>query len=217
MTCKICENRRPRRYCPGVGGDICSICCGTEREVTVSCPFDCPHLQDARDHDKLPELGPKQLPNPDVRVTEQFLEDNVFLLTFLGTTLLDAALRTPGAVDSDVREALDSLVRTYRTLQSGLYYETRPTNPLAGNIHQLLQQHLAEFQRQSAERRGVTPFRAAAVLGVLVFLQRLEMGRANGRRRGRAFLDFLRTDLAEPAAPGGASRLSGSAPSLIVP
>jgi hypothetical protein len=34
--------------------------------------------------------------------------------------------------------------------------------------------------------------RDSEVLGVLVFLQRLELQNNNGRRRGRAFLDMLR-------------------------
>ena len=45
MNCAICETRRPRRYCPGVRGEICAICCGTAREVTVDCPLDCPYLR----------------------------------------------------------------------------------------------------------------------------------------------------------------------------
>ena len=39
----------------------------------------------------------------------------------------------------------------------------------------------------------------ADVLGTLVFLQRLEFQHSNGRRRGRAFFDFLRTYF--PAQP----------------
>jgi hypothetical protein len=54
----------------------------------------------------------------------------------LGSRLLEASLAQPGAVDSDVRDALESLIRTYRTLQSGLYYETRPTNLIAAGLHQ---------------------------------------------------------------------------------
>jgi len=41
------------------------------------------------------------------------------------------------------------------------------------------------------------------VLGVLVFLQRIELDRNNGRRRGRAFIDGLRgfySGEAEPSA-----------------
>ena len=43
--------------------------------------------------------------------------------------------------------------------------------------------------------------RDADVLGILVFLQRLEIQHNNGRRLGRAFIDFLRTNFPakEPA------------------
>ena len=44
-------------------------------------------------------------------------------------------MQVPGVVDRDVLEALDGLIRTYRTLQSGVYYESRPNNPLAGSIY----------------------------------------------------------------------------------
>ena len=42
--------RRPKRFCPGVRGDICTICCGTEREITVDCPLDCVYLREAHQH-----------------------------------------------------------------------------------------------------------------------------------------------------------------------
>ena len=42
----------------------------------------------------------------------------------------------------------------------------------------------------------------ADMLGVLVFLQRLEMQYNNGRRRGKAFRDFLASYLPEPTSPG---------------
>src|ERR1700682_5299675 len=71
MKCKICNTRKPRRYCPGVNGDICSICCGSEREVTVNCPLDCPYLVEARHHEKPPAMSAQQLPNQDVRISEE--------------------------------------------------------------------------------------------------------------------------------------------------
>jgi hypothetical protein len=211
MACAICEIRRPRRYCPGVRGDICTICCGTEREVTVSCPLDCPHLQAARQHERVAQADPDQFPNRDIRVTDQFIGEHEALLVFTARNLLSAALEVPGAVDTDVREALDALIRTHRTLQSGVYYETRPVNGLANHIYGLLQAALAEFRRGEAERTGMQRTRDADVLGVLVFLQRLELDRNNGRPRGRAFLDFLRGFFADSASPAAAPS------SLIVP
>jgi hypothetical protein len=209
MKCKICNTRKPRRYCPGVGGDICSICCGSEREVTVNCPLDCVYLVEARQHEKPPVVAAgQQIPNQDVRLSEEFLREHEHLLIFLGARLLEASLETAGVVDSDAQEALESLIRTYRTLESGLYYETRPNNLLAAGIHQKLQDAVQELRKELAEK-GSTPIRDAEILGILVFLERVGIHQRNGRPRGRAFIDYLRGYF--PQKPAG----STDAPSLI--
>lgn len=191
MSCRICETRRPKRYCPGVRGEICSLCCGAEREVTVDCPFECEYLQDARKREKPARAEADRFPNQDIRVTEQFLQDHQPLVVFLGRALLNAALQAPWATDFEVREALEALVRTYRTLGTGLIYETRPDSPVAGRISRMAGEALAEYRKKETERLGMTRTRDADVLGVLVFLQRLELDRNNGRKRGRAYIDFL--------------------------
>jgi hypothetical protein len=201
MACAICQTRRPRRFCPGVGGDICSICCGTEREVTVTCPFDCIFLQEARKHEKLQELDPKQMPNRDIELTDRFVEEHESLLTYLGIILLRAGLESPGVVDFDIREALEALIRTYRTLQSGVYYESVPQNPLAANVFGVVQNGIAEFRNREQQQFGMPRVRDAEILGVLVFLQRFELDRNNGRRRGRAFLDSLHRHYSSFSAP----------------
>lgn len=191
MKCRICETRKPRRYCPGVSGDICSICCGNEREVSVDCPLDCQYLAEARLHEKPHEVPPEQILNQDIKVSEEFLRNQEPLLIYLGAKLLDASLTTAGAVDSDLRDALDSLVRTYRTLQSGLYYETQPANLIAASIQRKLQDSIDALRKQLAEK-SATPIRDADILGLLAFLQRVELHQNNGRPRGRAFIDYLR-------------------------
>jgi hypothetical protein len=190
MSCAICGTRRPRRFCPGVGGDICSVCCGTEREVTVSCPLDCEFLLEARKRDRPLPLTPEQIPNRDIQVSQRLLEKNQTLLSFLSSTLARAELEIEGAVDSDAREAIEGLVRTYRTLESGVYYESVPSNPIAARIFRFVQEQTAEFRRQETQTTG-TRTRDADVLACLVFLQRIELDRNNGRPKGRAFLSTL--------------------------
>src|ERR1035441_6424798 len=63
MQCSICQTRRSRRFCPGVRGEICSLCCGEEREVTVDCPLDCEFLREGRRHEKAPARNPAEF-NP---------------------------------------------------------------------------------------------------------------------------------------------------------
>lgn len=211
MACALCQVRRPKRSCPGVHGEICSICCGQEREVSIACPLDCEYLLDARRHDKPLPLDVANLPHKEIQVTERFLADNEELLVFLGGVLGTAALETPGVADFDMRAALDGLIRTHLTLQSGVYYETRPENALANRIYSAVQEGLAEFRQREQERTGLPKTRDADVLGILVFFSRLELDRNNGRPKGRAFIGLLR---AFYTAPSGAA---DKASSLVLP
>ena len=203
MACAICETRRPRRFCPGVRGDICSICCGQEREVTVDCPLECEYLQEARRHDRPAATDPAQWPNQDLQVSEEFLVDHEDLLMAMGRALAAAAFDAPGTVDFDAREALEGLIRTHRTLESGVYYESVPPNPMAANVYRGVQAGAAEFRQAEQQRLGMSRTRDSDVLRVLAFLQRVELDRNNGRRRGRAFLDGLRGLYEEAPAAGG--------------
>jgi hypothetical protein len=209
MSCAICRIRRPRRSCPGVHGDICAICCGKEREVTVDCPFDCEYLREARKHEPPAEIDPATMGNPDIRVTEAFLESNGMLMLAIAGIMLAAAMQTR-SVDSDVREALAGLIMTYRTLRRGVIYESLPPNPLAANLFREVQEMVAAYLQEETRRLGMTKTRDMDVLRALVFFERLAFANNNGRPRSRAFLDVLRT-LAEPKPAPNA------APSLILP
>jgi hypothetical protein len=212
MSCAICEARKPRRYCPGVRGDICAICCGTEREVTVDCPLDCVYLQDARKHERPQSIEEKEIPDRDITVSEGFLERNNALVSFLGSRLARAVYEIPGLIDFDIREGVAALVRTFRTQQSGIYYETRPQSPVAGNLYLLLQAALAEFRQAEQQQLGISRTRDADVLGVLTFFARLEVLNNNRRARGKAFIDFLRAQF-----PGPEQKAPPPASSLIIP
>jgi hypothetical protein len=212
MKCGICEQRTARRFCPALSKEICAPCCGTEREETISCPFTCEYLREARRHEKPPEIDSKTLPNQDLEVSEDFLRDHEAMLTYLGTAILTASLETEGAVDSDAREAIEGLIRTYRTLLSGLYFESRPDNPIARSIFDGIRYALADAQKKLSDA-GQRVFRDVEILTMLAFYERVYLGYYNGRSKGRAFLDFLRTKL-----PGTRARseLSTSGGSLIV-
>jgi len=157
----------------------------------VNCPLDCPYLREARVHEKPHEEEPVDLPNKDVRITEEFLREHEPLLMFLGAKFLEAGLNTAGAVDTDVRQALDSMIRTHRTLQSGLYYESKPDNLVAAGIQLKIQEAVEQLRKELSEK-GATSIRDADILGMLVFLERVAIHQDNGRPKGRAFIDYLR-------------------------
>ncbi len=198
IPCKLCEKRRARRHCPGVGGGICAQCCGEQREITIDCPSDCPHLREARLREAPPPIDEASIPNRDIRLTEQFVQEHEPIVLALALALR-RAMEEARAVDADAREAVSALIRTHRTLASGLIYETQPTNPYAAAIQDRLKAAVANLRKGSQGETGMPLLRDAEVLGVLVFLERLELQHNNGRRRGRAFLDFLRAYLPEPS------------------
>lgn len=208
VLCKVCGKRRARRACPAVMGDICTLCCGTEREVSLSCPLECEWLQEAHQHEKPIPPAENQISNSDIAVNEDFLADHEELLLFCIHSLIEAALRTPGAVDTDVMAALEAMIQTHRTLLSGLVYETRAANSIAAGVQRSFSAALESYDKVQAER-GEFSSRPGDVLTILVFLHHFGLQNQNGRPRGRMFLDVLRR-LAP--APGVEER----APSIIL-
>src|SRR3954452_1463251 len=167
VLCKICQKRRARRFCPAVSGDIFSICCGTEREVSLTCPLSCEYLQEAHKREKPVEIAEGQICNPDIRVTEEFIRDNEELLLFSIYSLVETSLRTPGANDSDVMAVLESLIQTHRTLDSGLVYETRPESTVALGIHRLFTASLADYQKERSKQEKLPQLRNSEILAIL--------------------------------------------------
>ena len=187
--CVLCETRKSRRHCPAVSGDICSLCCGTSREVTVVCPFDCLYLREARIHEKLVDMAPEPVPNQDVEISERFLVEHEELLLATAAALAEGALEANHAYDSDLNEAIEALIKTYRTLIAGVYYQALPDNKVAASIFRRVRERMAES-------------RDAEVLGVLVFLQFMALENNNGRPKCRRFIDMLRIHFPGTEADG---------------
>jgi len=143
-------------------------------------------------------VDPKTLPHPEIELTDAFLKAQQPLAIVAGRLLLVAALETPGAVDLDMRDALDALTRTYKTADSGLVYESRPANGIAAAVADRFQREVQQFREHMAQQSGAHTVRDKDLLGVLVFWQRMEWQRNNGRRKGRAFVESLFSLLPPP-------------------
>ncbi len=210
VLCKICGKRRARRFCPAVQGDICTICCGTEREISLSCPLECEYLREAHKHEKpLPVTEAQLAANSDIAVSEELLSKHEEFLLFCIYSLVQAAVRTPGAVDTDVLAVLEAEIQTHRTMSSGLFYETKPENMVALAVQRSFAASLADYQKLQSEREPLSPVRDSTVLAILVFLHRIGQQNQNGRPRGRMFLDLLRQMTPEPS-------VEERAPSIII-
>jgi hypothetical protein len=191
ILCKICGQRRAKRACPAVQAEICPICCGTQREVSLSCPLDCLYLREGHKHEKPVPLPPADIADRDVEVSEDFLRSREELMLFCMFALLQGCLRTPGALDSDLQEALGAIVQTLRTAKSGLIYETRSQNTIAAAIQRSFSESLAGYQKTLEEQEHLSRIPDSDLLPVLVLLRRLSQQNNNGRPRGRMFIGML--------------------------
>ncbi|HZU23391.1 MAG TPA: hypothetical protein VE998_11220 [Terriglobales bacterium] len=194
MPCAICHFRKEQRFCPALHDRICAVCCGTEREVSLDCPSDCPYLRQARKHEKprpLEGLDRSAL-FPQVEVREQLLYEREPLLVGLSFVLTRAARVDPALRDSDVTAALADLATVYERLAaSGLHYEAAVTNPIHQALEAELRKIVSEYRELEAKHLGYSSLRDGEILQLLVFMLRTAYAHTSGRPRSRAFLDFL--------------------------
>jgi hypothetical protein len=198
LACPICGKRKAKRLCPARAESICTVCCGTEREVTIDCPRDCPYLTASREYDATRQpLDRSKLPFADAQIPLSFLQKHGKVLEELNYAISGFAADRREVVDVDVLAALQSLAEAYRTLTSGIYYENPPVHPLQRGIYEGLKTAIADFKKDEAQRQGMTTTRDGDLRDVLIFLTQLGATRSNGRPKGRAYLDFLRGMLPE--------------------
>ena len=213
MSCPICERRKPARYCPARGETICTICCGTEREVTLDCPHDCIYLIRAREQEEehRQPVPPGELPFPGIELPTGVLDLNRALVAAIATTILQFVAKVPRLNDADVARAIHALAETYRTLSSGLIYENPPEGGPARDLYGKLRDAVQELKKEQLARAALPVAKDSDVLYIAVFLARVLRARSNARPRCRAFLDFLRVQFPQ-AAPA-----VREAPRIIVP
>ena len=197
MICPICNKRKARRFCPAKSESICTVDCATEREVTIDCPSDCPHLVASRQYEgERREVDWSAIPFAKVKISPSVFRNHERLLEVIACAVCGFAAEHRVLVDSDVIAVLQSLGEAYGTLASGIVYENPPAYPIQRELYQAVQTMLEQYKRK--ERREMVVAHPHAdpngeIRDALVFLTRLAVTRSNGRPKGRAYLDFLRT------------------------
>jgi len=207
LLCPICNKRKVKRFCPARGDSICAVCCGTEREVTIDCPADCPHLVASRKYDEgRRQVDWSNIPFSDVQISYEFGQSHAQLLMTLLSSIWKYAREHRQVADTDVIAALQALAESYRTLSRGLYYEKPPDYPYQRELYQELKTTLEEFEVVQTQRQGLVTIRNSDLRDSLIYLTQMGALRANGRPKGRAFLDLIRSQVApEDSANAGSS------------
>lgn len=126
-TCPLCNSRKARRSCPALGKKICAICCGTKRQIQITCPSDCSYLQSSTAH---PPAAIQRQQERDLKFllpTLQGLTDRQHQILFMVQSFLRIDRSDVLSVkDSDVQQAASALAKTYETASRGILYEHSP-------------------------------------------------------------------------------------------
>ena len=201
MSCPICEKRKPERFCPAKGEKICSVCCGTQREVSLDCPSDCSYLVAAhRYEDEHQHSIPGDTPFLDVKLPEETIHTHQVVLSGLAFVAAKFSIAQPSAADPDIIAAFQAIAETWKTLAAGIYYEKPPEAQLARQLYTDLNTFLNDTKKLPPE--GHRPaIKDAEIFLLLVFLYRMGLLRTNGRPRSRRYIQFLRAQFPQTQEP----------------
>jgi hypothetical protein len=189
------------------------VCCATEREVTIDCPSSCPHLVASRRYEgERRAVDWSQMPFANVKISPSALRGHENVIDTLAYSICDFAGLRREMVDSDVMSALLTLGESYQTLTKGIYYEKPLDHRLQHELVEHLKRTIAAYKKEETSHPRMTPLRDETVRDAIIFMAQAGGMRNNGRPKGRAYLDFLRSQVKwQPPARGD------GAPLLIVP
>ncbi len=146
-----------------------------------------------------------KVPFSETKIPATFVADHEKLLLALSYAVCMFARDERLIVDTDVITSLQSLAEAYRTLSSGIYYEKPPEYRVQRELYDRLKAAIEDYKKMEAQQPRVAGVRDGEIRDALVFLAQVGATRSNGRPKGRAYLDFLRTqfksdELAKPAS-----------------
>ena len=139
------------------------------------------------------EIDWAKVPFAEVKFDRSFAETHGALLVEIDHAICQFAADHHEVVDADVLVALQTLAETYRTQTSGIIYE-KPLDYLPQRaLYDYLKASIAEFRKEDTQRAGMTTIRDSDVRDALIFLTQLCAVHNNGRPKGRAYLDLIRS------------------------
>jgi hypothetical protein len=148
-----------------------------------------------------------KVPFADVKIPFEFAQSHTLLLIALMSSIWEYAQEHRQVVDTDAIAALQALAETYRTLSSGLYYEKPPDYLYRRELYHALKAGLENFKQAETQKAGMVVTRDSEIRDTLIFLTQLGATRENGRAKGRAFLDLIRSQLGPEASAKPASNI----------
>ena len=190
---------------------ICAQCCGEKRILEIDCPESCPYLRVGRWHEMASENA-RHLRTEDpvkqqaqARVLDRFDREIMHLEYILARERRSSR----DLADKDVAEALDLLLKAYRTEEKGVLYEQTSNNLRVDGLRRRLRE-VAESYRYPKEDQQ-NRLRLRDVIECLEFIRGILASHMETDLTSTGYVDFLARTMPRGEEPGD----RGS--SLIIP
>lgn len=192
QLCWVCQKPHAKRKCPATNNFICSLCCGSKRKKEIDCPDDCQYLIISKNHRiKKIQLVPAQI---------DFWRNHFDIINNMNFTLLEVKKnRLPDLKNSEVKDAIENLIKTYETEERGIIYEYKSPNyriqSIYDNIENIINRHrqiapMQNSQSQSRENR-LRKIQLDEIVDCLKFVSMLIKQSISRNISETAYFDFI--------------------------
>ena len=198
MKCPLCGKRRAKRSCPAGDSLICAQCCGEKRVLEIDCPESCKFLKAGREREA--EDYRKHLQKMDPMSQEKHrkvLFDHQSVIAHLEYAISRQRILARDLCDRDVVQAVNSLLETYRTEDTGLIYERTEDNLRIESLRRELREIIESYRNPEGEEgEGIvnpsnTRLQLGAAISCLEFIRSLASSYLKDRDSGSGYVDFL--------------------------
>jgi hypothetical protein len=211
MKCVLCNQRKGKRPCPAKNAGICGQCCGEKRILEIECPEGCEYLKAGRDRETSQE-GARHFRVSDPFEQEKIarvVENHEPVLADLQTIIAVERQYSRDLTDQDVAEALDCLLKTLRTEDHGVLYETTAENLRAEGLRRQFSSLIQSRRYPDQPEQKRLPLKDA--IECLQVIRAVVASHLKAGPSALSFVNFLLRRLPH------SSRIGAAQPSIIVP
>jgi hypothetical protein len=169
--------------------EICTICCGSKREVEIDCPSSCSYLRSGREYESARRLQDKTPPAFSSHWEEDFLKKHGPVFAAMYRIIVMVRREYPELIDGDARAALEALRKTYETEEKGIFYDFKPNSLLQRKLYDPLKKFL-ENPAGSEDANRPRLF-TGETISCLDFILEVVKSFELPRPKSRAFLDSI--------------------------
>ena len=119
MKCVYCHQKKGKRLCPALGGNICSQCCGEFRVTVIHCPEDCTYLSNHENYQrgKIGQVFSQERLRLAGTLQDKFGKQGLTILNLLDMTAYAYFHHRRAAQDNEVLLGLEFVRRSLSPLQ----------------------------------------------------------------------------------------------------